>query len=78
MTAVLKPRKGFEDILRSRGFAFQVPPRPYTVLANDIRLRQNHALSLEEAREIQAKVIQRRAYWDSVRMAAAAQGVPLH
>ena len=55
MTAVLKPRKGFEDLLRSKGFAFQVPPRPYTVLADDIRLRQNHALSLEEAREIQAK-----------------------
>ena len=78
MAAVLKPRKGFEDILRSRGFAIQVPNRPYTALADDIRLRQNYTFNLEEARLIQAQVIQRRAYWDSVRMAAAAQGVPLH
>ena len=74
----LKHRKDFEDILRSHGTSFKAPERPCTVLGNDIRLRPNYDFSPEEAREIQSKAIQRRAYWDSVKMAASAQGVPLH
>jgi len=78
MAAVLKPRKEFEDILGSHGTSFKVPERPYSVLADDMRLNPDYTFSLEEAKEIQAEAIHRRAFWDSVRMAASAQGVPLH
>ena len=66
MAAVLKPRKEFEDILGSHGTSFKVPERPYRVLADDMRLNPDYTFSLEEAKEIQAKAIQRRAFWDSV------------
>ena len=77
MAAVLKPRKEFEDILGSHA-SFKVPERPYSVLADDMRLNPDYTFSLEEAKEIEAKAIHRRHFWDSVRMAASAQGVPLH
>lgn len=78
MTAVLHHRKEYGDILGSHGTTLKVPEREYTVLADDMRLNPDFSFSLQEAREMEAKAIHRRHFWDSVRMAASAQGVPLH
>ena len=77
MTAILKPRKDFEDLLGAHT-NLKIPKREFTALADDLRLNPNYSFSLEEARLIEAKAIQRRHFWDSVRMPASAQGVPLH
>ena len=77
MAAVLKPRKDFEDLLGAHS-NLEIPKREYTVLADDMRLNPNYSFSLGEARLLEAKAIQRRHFWDSVRMTASAQGIPLH
>ena len=78
MAAVLRPRKEFEDILGGRGTALKVPVREYTLLADDMRLNPEYNYSLEETRDLELRAIRRRHFWDSVRQAASAQGVPLH
>ena len=63
MAAVLHPRKEFDDILGSYGTTIKVPEREYTVLADDMRINPNFSFSLEEARLLEAKAIQRKHFW---------------
>jgi len=78
MVAVLTRRKEFENILGGHGTKLKVPEREFTNLADDLRLTPNYTFSMEQTREIEARMIQRRHFWDSVRMTAASKGVPLH
>lgn len=70
-------RRDFEDALGS-GKRVKVPDRPYTRLADDPRLNPQLNFSLDQAKELEARAILRRRFWEDVHSAASSAGIHIH